>query len=83
MKEYGDIAMPAGEYNALRITIGEGLGQNWWCVIYPNLCVSGNKAEFSSEARQILKENLTKEEYDLITGREPLRFRLLEMMNRE
>jgi stage II sporulation protein R len=36
---YGDITMPAGNYRALRITIGEAAGHNWWCVMYPPLCI--------------------------------------------
>ena len=35
---YGDTLLPAGEYRALRIVIGEGDGHNWWCVLYPSLC---------------------------------------------
>ena len=37
-KTYGDITLPAGEYNAFRIILGEGKGKNWWCVLYPPLC---------------------------------------------
>lgn len=37
-KTYGDITFPSGRYEALRIEIGEANGQNWWCVLYPNLC---------------------------------------------
>ena len=36
---YGDIVVPAGEYRALRVIIGDGEGRNWWCVLYPNLCL--------------------------------------------
>lgn len=36
---YGDLLVPAGEYRALRITIGEGNGHNWWCILYPTLCM--------------------------------------------
>lgn len=36
---YGDLTMPAGDYDALRITIGEAQGHNWWCVMYPPLCI--------------------------------------------
>lgn len=36
---YGDVFIPAGDYRALRIIIGEGEGQNWWCVLFPNLCL--------------------------------------------
>lgn len=37
-KDYGNIILPNGEYTSLKITIGEGLGQNWWCVLFPPLC---------------------------------------------
>jgi len=36
---YGDIVVPAGDYRALRVIIGDGEGQNWWCVLYPDLCL--------------------------------------------
>ena len=36
---YGSVKVPAGEYRALRVTIGAGEGHNWWCVLYPSLCV--------------------------------------------
>ena len=36
---YGDVFVPAGAYRALRVTIGAGEGHNWWCVLYPSLCV--------------------------------------------
>lgn len=39
-KRYGSVTLPAGEYHALRIVIGEGKGQNWWCVLYPQLCLA-------------------------------------------
>ncbi len=35
---YGKLLVPAGEYRALRVTIGAGEGHNWWCVLYPSLC---------------------------------------------
>ncbi len=37
-RKYGEIVFPAGEYETLLITIGEGKGQNWWCVMFPPLC---------------------------------------------
>ena len=37
---YGDVTLPAGNYRALRVVIGEGAGRNWWCVLFPPLCVS-------------------------------------------
>jgi len=38
-RTYGDVTLPAGEYDALRVVIGEGRGQNWWCVMFPPLCL--------------------------------------------
>ena len=38
-KTYGDITFPAGNYEALNITIGSGQGENWWCVLFPPLCL--------------------------------------------
>lgn len=38
-RQYGDLTMPAGKYDAVRITIGEAKGHNWWCVLYPPMCV--------------------------------------------
>lgn len=39
-KQYGSIVLPAGRYRGLRITLGEGSGKNWWCVLYPQLCLA-------------------------------------------
>ena len=45
---YGSMFVPAGEYRALRVTVGAGEGHNWWCVLYPSLCVL-NEADAASE----------------------------------
>lgn len=67
-KNYGDITLPAGEYEACRIIIGEGKGKNWWCVMFPPLCyVDITSGVISSEQKEKLKDSLTKEEYELIT----------------
>ncbi len=47
---YEHYTLPAGYYDALRITIGQGAGQNWWCVLYPNLCVPAATTEQAEEA---------------------------------
>lgn len=39
-REYGAFALPAGEYESLKVVLGEGKGQNWWCVVFPPLCTS-------------------------------------------
>lgn len=40
LKEYDGFSLPAGEYTALRLVIGDGAGRNWWCVVYPPLCMT-------------------------------------------
>ena len=67
-KTYGDITFPKGYYDALRIEIGEAEGQNWWCVLYPNLCFfDAVHAVVPDEGKEKLKNILDEEEYELIT----------------
>ena len=47
---YDTFTLPAGIYEALRITIGEGEGHNWWCVAFPSLCLSATSEEFADKA---------------------------------
>lgn len=47
---YGELFVPAGEYRALRVTLGEGEGHNWWCVLYPSLCVLDEQAYVEGDA---------------------------------
>lgn len=44
-RHYGDITLPAGQYDAVRITIGEARGKNWWCVMFPPMCVPAAQSE--------------------------------------
>lgn len=86
-KTYGNIMLPAGTYNALRVVIGSGKGQNWWCVMYPPLCFVNGVAQVSEESEELLKENLTDDEYRLITqsNGEPsihLKFKIAEIVGK-
>lgn len=68
-KYYKNIKMPAGVYNAVRITLGEGIGRNWWCVMYPPLCFTEEcSGEMSDEGMDILTDGIQKESADIITG---------------
>lgn len=49
LRVYGDLVVPAGEYEAVRIIIGEGKGQNWWCVLFPPLCMVDAAVAVSAE----------------------------------
>lgn len=68
-KYYGDISLPAGYYDALRIEIGNAKGQNWWCVMFPPLCfVDVTSGIVPDDSKENLQENLPGEEYDLISS---------------
>jgi len=77
---YDNFALPAGVYRSLRVTIGEGQGQNWWCVVFPSICFLATAAEME-EAAQVA--GLTEGEIRLITeaqDRYALKFKSLELL---
>lgn len=61
-RQYGNITLPAGMYDALRITIGSGDGHNWWCVLFPALCLP------AAEAPSNLQDVLNRNEMQLVRG---------------
>lgn len=79
-KTYTDFALPAGNYTALRLVIGEGGGQNWWCVVFPPLCL-GSVTE--AVARTAPADCFTTEEVALITGEDEgyiVKFKTMELL---
>lgn len=82
-KTYGNYTFPAGEYEALRVVIGQGEGHNWWCVMYPNLCFSGSLYEVDAQSGEKLSAELTNEEYAAILESRDyeVQFKILKFMN--
>ena len=82
-KTYGDISLPSGMYDALKIEIGKASGKNWWCVMFPPLCfVDVTSGIVPEESKQIMKENLSNEEYELISesnNNMNFKFKIVEM----
>ena len=79
-REYDTFRLPAGIYEALRITIGEGEGKNWWCVTFPTLCLSATEDGFLETSvgagfSQALTDSLSSEDWEI-------RFFLLDAMGR-
>ena len=67
VKVYGDTVFPAGNYETLQIEIGNAKGKNWWCVMFPSLCmVDESYTVVPKEAKEKLKDHLTEEEYESI-----------------
>ena len=85
-KNYGDITLPAGFYDALRVEIGEAKGKNWWCVMFPSLCfIDVSSGIVNDEAKENLEENLDQESYNLISEQNnteiEFKFKLVEFFS--
>ena len=66
-KYYGDIVLPTGKYDALKVKIGNACGQNWWCVMFPPLCfVDISSGIVPDESKKELKDSLGLEEFEII-----------------
>ena len=79
-REYEDFSLPAGDYLALRVVLGEGEGHNWWCVVFPPLC-----AETTSDLSQTaMAAGLTEDDIALITESDgyQLKFKAVELWGR-
>lgn len=90
-KSYGDISFPAGNYDALKIEIGDAIGQNWWCVLFPPLCfVNFSTGVVPDDSKNTLKENINSESYEIIsegnnsndnTSDIKIKFKIIEFLN--
>lgn len=90
-KSYDDISFPAGNYDALKIEIGDAIGQNWWCVLFPPLCfVNSSTGVVPDDSKNTLKENINSESYEIIsegnnsndnTSAIKIKFKIIEFFN--
>ena len=84
-KHYGDISLPSGYYDALRVEIGEAKGQNWWCVMFPPLCFTDvSSGIVPEESKEDLENALTDEEFSIVSDNDSnfgfqLKFKILEI----
>lgn len=82
-KTYGDISLPAGFYDALKVEIGDASGKNWWCVMFPSLCfVDVSNGIVPEESKENLESNLQEEDYNLIASDKveyKVKFKLVEL----
>ena len=70
-RTYEDISLPAGEYLSFKVMIGGGAGQNWWCVLYPPICLSAASAE-----EELVSAGFTPEQMQIITEGESTRYKI-------
>ena len=73
-RRYGSFALPAGEYDSLRVILGEGQGHNWWCVVFPPVCLG-------AESEEALSDAVGEDVFEILCadGETSLRFKLLEL----
>lgn len=68
---YDDFTLPAGVYNSIRITIGQGNGHNWWCIVFPSVCLSA--------CSKSMDDYLTDEEMELVGDGYTPKFKVIEI----
>ena len=74
LRQYGGFTLPAGEYESLRVVLGEGEGHNWWCIVFPPLCLQAAEGEK-------LQSVMSREDYGIVCEEEgyELRFKIVEL----
>ena len=77
-REYGKLTFPAGEYTSLKVVLGEGKGHNWWCVMFPPLCVP---AADGVKTNENTADYLTESGNEIVNGGKKfvMKFKLLEL----
>ena len=79
-KEYNGIVLPAGDYKAIKVILGEGKGENWWCVAYPPLCFTESvMGGISKEGEEILKVSMDYNSYKMITSDVKYELKIIEI----
>ena len=85
-KSYEELTMPSGEYMSLKVEIGAAEGKNWWCVVFPPLCLNAatkNENASSKNEDALIEVGFTEEQYRIITQndkpRYKIKFKILEM----
>ncbi|MGN0522338.1 MAG: stage II sporulation protein R [Eubacterium sp.] len=68
---YDDFTLPAGEYNSLKIEIGEAQGHNWWCIIFPSVCLNA--------CTESMSDYLTDDEMELVQNKYTPKFKIVEI----
>lgn len=77
-RTYESYTLPSGMYDALRITIGSGEGHNWWCVMYPSICISSEKSQ-DEAARETFNDN----QYDIVKNEKyEYKFKIVEIFEK-
>lgn len=83
-KTYGNISLPPGLYDALRVKIGNASGKNWWCVMFPPLCfVDVSSGIVPEDSKELMESNLSSEDYALVSSSKnttKIKFKVVEVL---
>ena len=85
-RDYDSFCFPAGEYLSLRVLIGDAEGQNWWCCLFPPLCLGSATASTETAEEEFISVGLTPSQYKIITESDKpvykVRFKILEVVQK-
>ena len=84
-KIYNNITLPSGNYDGLKIKIGSATGKNWWCILFPPMClIDESTCKITNESENILNDNLSKESSSVIfsnTTNYKFKFKIIDFIN--
>ena len=84
-RTYDSLCFPAGEYISMRVSLGEGAGQNWWCCLFPPLCLGAATVKEQAAEDACISVGFTPTQYKIITESDKpvyrARFKILEFFN--
>ena len=83
-KNYGNITFPLGNYDCLNIKIGNANGENWWCVMFPPVCINTSSVIVDESSQNILKDSINNESFSIVTSESTdykIKFKILEIFN--
>lgn len=86
-RDYDSVCFPSGSYTSLRVCIGDAEGKNWWCCLFPPLCLGSSTVSSSDAEDAFIAVGLTPDQYKIITETEKpvyrVRFKILELFQRK
>ena len=84
-KKYNSITLPSGNYDGLQIKLGNAKGENWWCILFPPMClINSSTCELEENSNELLSNNLSNETTHIIQSSEPkykFKFKIIDFIN--
>lgn len=84
-KKYYSIILPSGNYDGLQIKLGNAKGENWWCILFPPMClINSSTCQLEENSDELLSSNLSNETIQIIQSSEPkykFKFKIIDLLN--